>query len=153
MIGASEAKFRIPKFPTISESVTDDLAGNVYASGLQKSKTAGMNALQSNAGKGFSVGANQQMQAGLAEAAAQSQAASDAAGIRAGDQKFNEGQRNAQQMLADQARIFDKNQMTELNNTNFDRRFANRQGNQSIQSARQRAGMQLRLALMSKGLA
>jgi hypothetical protein len=129
------------------------LAGNVFATGTQKSKTAATDAMQSNAGKGFSVGANQRTQAGLADAAGQAQAASDAAGVRAGDQQFNEGQRNAQQMLADQARIFDKNQMTERNSIDFDRRFANQQGNQNIRSARQRAGMQLRLALMSKGLA
>jgi hypothetical protein len=153
MIGASEAKFRIPKFPTIAESVTDDLAGNVFATGTQKSKTARRDAMQSNAGKGFSVGANQQMQAGLAEAAGQSQAASDAAGVRAGDQQFNESQRNAGEMLAEQARIFDKNQMTDLNSTNFERMFAAKQGRSSIAMARQRSAMQLRLALMSKGLA
>lgn len=153
MIGASGTPFRIKPPKLIADSVTESAAGNAYAGGMQKAQTGAQDTRDRVAGKGFSYSNKDQMFAGQQLAAGAAEGAQAAAGIRAEDQQFNEGQRNANQMLQDQARIFDKNQMTELNGANFDRMFARQQGNSSIAMARQRASMQLRLALMSKGLA
>jgi hypothetical protein len=153
MIGESNTAFRIKPPKLIADSVTESAANNAQEAKRRQGATAARDAMQSMAGKGFSVGANQQMYAGQAEASGAAQGAQAAASIRADDQQFNEQQRNANQMLNEQARIFDKNQMTELNATNFASRFANQQANSSVSMARQRAAMNLRLALMSKGLA
>ena len=153
MIGASNTPFRIKPPKLIADSATESVAGNAYAGKIRDAETEARDIANKGSGKGFSQGANSAMYAGQRMASGAAEGAQAAAGIRAEDQQFNEGQRNANQMLQDQARIFDKNQMTELNGVNFDRMFNRQQGQQSIAMARQRASMQLRLALMSKGLA
>jgi hypothetical protein len=152
MIGASNTPFRIKSPKLIADSATESAAGNAYAGKLQGGQTAARDAMN-NGGRGLSASASNAMYAGQQEASGAAGGAQAAAGIRADDQKFNEQQVNANQMLQEQARIFDKNQTTNLNGINFDRMFANQQGQQSIAMARQRAAMNLRLALMSKGLA
>lgn len=153
MIGSSNIPFRIKPPRLIADSATETAAGNVYASKLNEGLTSADKTLNQNAGKGFSRNAKDEMMAGQQMAAGASEAAQAAAGMRAEDQQFNEGQRNANEMLQQQARLFDKNQLTEQNSINFDRRFAAQQGRSSLAMARQRASMQLRLALMGKGLA
>jgi len=153
MIGASNTPFRIKPPRLIADSATESAAGNAYVGKMQNAETEARDIANKGSGKGFSQGANSAMYAGQRMAAGAAEGAQAAAGIRADDQKFNEQQVNANQMLQEQARIFDKNQMTDLNGINFERMFANRQGQQSIAMARQRAAMNLRLALMSKGLA
>jgi hypothetical protein len=152
MIGASNTPFRIKPPKLIADSATESAAGNVYAGKLQGGQTAARDAMN-NGGRGLSASASNAMYAGQQQSAGAAEGAQAAAGIRAEDQQFDEGQRNANQMLQEQARIFDKNQMSEMNGINFDRMFNRQQGNQSLAMARQRAAMQLRLALMSKGLA
>jgi hypothetical protein len=153
MIGASQTPFRIKPPRLLADSATESMANNVYASKLQQGQTKGYDAQFQNAGKGFSVGSKDRMLADQQRAAGAAEGAQAAASIRADDQQFNESQKNAHQMLRDQALVFDKNQATELNNANFQRMFANRQGKSEIAMARQRAAMNLRLALMSQGLA
>ena len=153
MNSADNTSFRIKPPRLLADSATEDMAGNVYAANLQKGKTNALNTMGQNAGHGFSYSNKDRMFAGQQEAQGAAEGAQGAASIRADDQQFNEGQRNANQMLQEQARIFDKNQMSDLNSINFERMFARQQGNQNIALARQRAAMNFRLALMSQGLA
>jgi hypothetical protein len=153
MLGASNTPFRIKPPRLIADSATEDMAGNVYAGGLQKGKTAARDALQANAGKGFSVGANQQMYAGQAEAAGAAEGAKGAAAVRAEDQGFNSQAKFDNQMLAQQARLFDYGQMTDANAIGFDQRFTNQTNRSSIGMAQRQASQRLRLAMLGKGLA
>jgi len=152
MIGASNTPFRIKPPKLIADAVTESAAGNAYAAKLNAGQTAAVDAMN-NGGRGLSAGASNAYYASQQEASGVQEGAQARAGIRAEDQQFNEGQRNANEMLQQQARLFDKNQLTEQNSINFDRRFAAQQGRSSLAMARQRAAMQLRLALMGKGLA
>jgi hypothetical protein len=152
MIGASNTPFRIKPPKLIADSATESVAGNAYVGKLGDGQTAAVDAMN-NGNRGLSSSASNSMYAGQKMAQGAAEGAQAAAGIRADDQKFNEQQVNANQMLQEQARIFDKNQMTNLNGINFERMFAAQQGRSNIAMARQRAAMNLRLALMSKGLA
>jgi hypothetical protein len=151
MNSADNTPFRIGQAKTIADATTQNFGKSLYADALKQGRTAARNAMN-NGGRGLSSSASNAYYAGQAEASGAAEGAQQRAGAEAEDQQFNEGQRNANQMLQEQARIFDKNQMVDLNNINFDRMFAKQQGQQSIAMARQRAAMQLRLALMSKGL-
>jgi hypothetical protein len=153
MLGASSTSFRIKPPRLIADSATEDMAGNVYASGLQKGKTAAREALQANAGKGFSVGANQQMYAAQAEAAGAAEGAKGAAAIRAEDQGFNSQATFDNQMLRQGAMAFDYGQMTDANEAGFANKFNQQTNRASVRFARQQAQQRLRLAMLGKGLA
>jgi hypothetical protein len=152
MIGASNTPFRIKPPKLIADSATESAAGNVYAAKLSAGQTAATDAMN-NGGRGLSASASNSMYAGQKMAQGASEGAQAAAGIRAEDQQFNEGQRNAYEMEREGALLFDKNEKIKRSQIGFDRMFAAQQGRSSVAMARQRASMQLRLALMSKGLA
>lgn len=153
MIGASPVSFRIKPPKLIADSVTENMANNVYAGGVQKGQTTARDAMQANAGKGFSAGKNQQMYAGQAEAAGAAEGARGAAAIRAEDQGFNSQSKFDNQMLNQQARLFDFGQMSDANAIGFDSRFTNMTNRSSIDMAQRQAAQRLRLAMLDKGLA
>jgi hypothetical protein len=152
MIGASNTPFRIKPPRLLADSAIEDKAQNVYANSLAAGKTAARDTMNTG-NKGFSAGANQAMYAGYQEADAAAEGAQAAAGIRAQGQQFNESQRNAYEMEREGALVKDKEKKIREYQIGSDELFAKEQGRQSIAMARQRAAMQLRLALMSKGLA
>ena len=153
MLGASNTSFRIRPPKLIADSATEDMANNVYAGGLQKGQTAARDAMQANAGKGFSVGANQQMYAAQAEAAGAAEGAKGAAAIRAEDQGFNSQATFDNQMLRQGAMAFDYGQMTDANEAGFANKFTQQTNRASVRYARQQAQQRLRLAMLGKGLA
>jgi hypothetical protein len=153
MIGSSDTPFRIKPPRLIADSATESAAGNAYAGKMRDAQTEAADITNRGSGKGFSQGANSAMYAGQRMAAGAAEGAQASAGIRAEDQQFNEGQQNAYEMEREGAFLFDKNRKLKRNQIEFERRFAQQQGRSSIAMARQRASMQLRLALMSKGLA
>jgi hypothetical protein len=110
------------------------MANNVYASGLQKGQTAGRDALQANAGKGFSVGANQRMYAAQAEAAGAAEGAKGAASVRAEDQGFNSQAKFDNEMLRQGAMAFDYGQMTDANDAMFGYKFNQQTNRASVRS-------------------
>jgi hypothetical protein len=149
MIGSSSTPFRIGPPQLIADSATESAANNVIASGYQKGYTRP--AMQSKAG--FSVNSKDRMRAAQQQAAGIAEGAQQAAGIRADDQQFNESQRNANEMLRQQALAFDYNQMTERNSAFNSAKMSRQSDMAGVAQARQRAAMNLRMALMSKGLA
>lgn len=148
MIGSSGTGFRIRAPQTIADATTEASANNAVASGYQRGYARP--ATQSQAG--FSVNAKNRMRAAQNEAAEIAGGAREAAGIRAEDQAFNSQQQWDNDLLKQQAMLFDFGQSTDKNSILADARFARMQGLSGIAMARQRAAMQLRLALLSKGL-
>lgn len=148
MIGSSNTGFRVRPPQLIADSATESAANNALAQGYQKGYARP--AMQAKAG--FSTNAKDRMRASQQEAAGIAEGASAAAGIRAEDQQFNSQQTWDNEMLKEQALAFDYGQMTERNAVGAERRMARQQSIAGIHQARQRAAMQLRLALLSKGL-
>lgn len=147
MIGSSPTPFRIRPPQKLADSRTEAMANNAIASGYQSGYARP--AMQSKAG--FSVNAKDKMRAEQQYAASVAEGATNAAGIRAEDQQFNNEQQYSNAMLRQQARLFDASQMLDANQSTFDRMFARRAGNQSLAMARQRASLALQQALMSEG--
>lgn len=148
MIGSSSTGFRIRPPQLIADSATESAANNAIASGYQKGYARP--AMQAKAG--FSVNAKDRMKADQRAAAGVAAGAQEAAGIRAEDQQFNQSARFDNEMLQQQALAFDYDQMTDANAVNSSAKLARQQSLASVSQARQRAAMQLRLALLSKGL-
>jgi len=148
MIGSSSTPFRIRPPQLLADSATESAANNALAQGYQKGYVRP--ATQTKAG--FSVTAKDRMRAAQQASAGVNEGAQNAANIRAEDQQFNSQQRFDNDLLRQQAMAFDYGQMTDQNAANFDRTFARQSALSGVAQARQRAAMQLRLALLSKGL-
>jgi hypothetical protein len=149
MIGSSNTSFRIKPPQLIADSATESAANNALAQGYQK----GYVRPATQAKAGFSANAKDRMRAAQQQSAGIAEGAQAAAGIRAEDQQFNSQQRWENEMLKEQSLAFDYDQMTQQNQTHFDRNMARQTSLAGVNQARQRAAMQLRLALLSKGLA
>lgn len=149
MIGDSNTAFRIRPPQLLADSKTEAAANNALAQGYQSGYSRP--AMQAKAG--FSVNAKDKMRSAQQYAQGVAEGAKGAAGIRAEDQQFNSDQQFANEMLRQQAQLFDFGQMLEANQSNFDRRFAQTAGNSSLAMAKKRASMALQQALMSQGYA
>lgn len=151
MYSADNTPFRIGQPKLLADAFTQSQKGNVYAGEMQKAQTAARDTMNTG-NRGVSAGASQAMYANQQLAAGDAAGRQQGAAVEAEDQKFNSQAGWDNQMLRQGAMAFDYGQMTDQNAANFDYRFARQAGNQSIALARQRAAMQLRLALLSKGL-
>lgn len=149
MIGASNTAFKIRPPQLLADSRTEGAANNAVAQGYQ----AGYSRPAMQAKAGFSVNGKDRMRSAQQYAQGIAEGAKGAAGIRAEDQQFNSDQTYANQMLRQQARLFDYSQMLDANDANFSQRFARQAGNNSIAMAKQRASMALQQALMQQGYA
>lgn len=148
MIGSSSTPFRIRPPQLIADSQTESAANNAIASGYQK----GYARPATQAKAGFSVNARDRMRADQRAAAGIAAGAQEAAGIRAEDQQFNQSARFDNEMLQQQALAFDYDQMSDSNSAWNSAKLARQTALTGVAQARQRAAMQLRLALLSKGL-
>lgn len=148
MIGSSQTQFKIRPPALIADSATESSANNAIASGYQKGYSRP--ALAAKAG--LSVNARDRMRAAQNEASGIAEGAKMAAGIRAEDQAFNSQAQFDNEMLRQQAAAFDYGQMTDMNGALFDGRMARMNALSGVEMARRRAAMQLRMALLGRGL-
>jgi hypothetical protein len=148
MFGADKTPFRIKPPRLIADATTQAAGNNVYAGALQEGATKA----RVTKPQGFSSGANQSYQAAMQQAAGAASGAQQRAAIEAEDQSFNANQRFDNQMLQQGARAFDYGQMTDANDAMFGYQFNNQSNRASIAMARQQAAMNLRLAMLGRGL-
>jgi hypothetical protein len=135
---------------TISDSTTEDRAQNALASGYQKGEKRDYLEQEDAKRVGLSRSAMSQTKAAQFAAAGAASGAQEAAGIRSADQAFNEQQRAAHEQMVDDRLNSNYQLQTGMNAANFNRRFAGSQNRYSLDQARQRAQMSLRMALLSK---
>lgn len=152
MIGSSDTPYKHKPPRLIADATTQKMAGNVFATGLQKGQTQAIGALDQNAGKGFSRSASDYTRADQQQAAGNAAAAQGAAGIEAEDQQFNTNQRFDNTMMLREGLAFDYDQATARNSAGFEQRMTKKQNNAAVRNARQQSAMNIRLALLSQGL-
>lgn len=130
----------------IADATTESAANNAIAAGYR----SGYIRPGQMAGQGFSAGAQQQMRAAQQQAAGVAQGAQQAAGIRAEDQAFNaEQQAKYEQLIGD--RMNDNYQLqTGMNAANWQKQFGRTSNQLNMDTARQQAWQNIRLALLSQ---
>jgi hypothetical protein len=142
------ALYGLSKPRTIADSTTEGVANNAIAQGYQKGNARGF--LNQNDKAGFSRSAMDRMKASQAEAAGVAEGASNAAGIRAEDQAFNEQQQANYEQMVDDRLNHNFGLQTGMNAANFSVGMAGKRNRAMLDMARRRAQQSLRLALLSK---
>jgi hypothetical protein len=130
----------------VADATTEGAANNALAQGYQKGNARA--AMQSMDKAGFSRGAMDRMKASQQEAAGIAEGASQAAGIRADDQGFNENQRSQWEQMRDQRLNDQYGIQTGMQGANFAKQFAGKQNRWNLRVSQQRASNALRLALL-----
>lgn len=130
----------------ISDFATESAANNASAAGYR----AGYVRPAATTKPGFSVNANDKMRAAQSQASGVAGGAEAAAGIRAQDQAFNSEQdANYQAMIG--ARLNSNYELQSgMNSANWQKQFARQSNLLGMNSARQSAWQNIRLALLSQ---
>lgn len=152
MIGSSTTPYKHKPPQLIADATTQKMAGNVFATGLQKGQTQAVGALDQNAGKGFSLGAADYTRAAQQQVAGYADAAKGSASVEAEDQQFNSNAKFDNRMMLNAGLADDYDQATARNSVEFEQRMTGRQNRAAIRSARQQSAQNIRLALLGQGL-
>lgn len=125
----------------LTDSVTESAAGNAYAGGIRQGATAAADYRNQTAGRGRSLGKQDEMFAQQQQAAGTQEGAMQAAAMRAEDQSFNANQNFAQNQMVQDRLTNNKENATARQQSNWQRRFGI--GETKAQNAmKRRAGLQ-----------